>query len=608
MVPIKHTIRKKLLVRGRVILLLILLMIISSQIVVEILKETSNEFHVEYHELKALQELKLSFYQLLFQSNKYTLIENKDDQTFFEILVFEIHEKLSDCIKIITKSHDTDILHNLDPRLEKIEALSNMLFGLKHQGKNNDQELILKKIVDEINESLNQIDIILIETKLETDEYEKRSKTVFYHSTLTILLLGISVILIVIIGGMKFINNLTKPIHDFVNTTKRIISGDRGVKVKIDTGDEFSILANSFNLMLESLENTTVSKSYLDNILKNMFDSLIVTDNMLRIRSVNTSASRLLGRSKSWFAGKYIGVLFGDNNNEEKLLNEKEIKSHQKLIKNKNYFAHSSGKQIPALISCTVLKTNSGESDGLIIVGHDLTKKIEIEQKLEQSRKQRQIDINEAQEEERMRIATDLHDGLGQLLTSVSYTTQEFQNLDALNIVKKEKLIIKMQEQIDQAISESKNLAHNLIPIVLKDFGLIVAIKNLIDRANDMYDIHIVFNAFDYNERIDTKLEKALYRICQESLNNIVKHSKAKNVHFQIFKQDMLIVLVIDDDGVGFNSKSLEEESVKGIGLISMRERVNAFGGTFNIDSQPGKGTEIIIEIPINKNNKDGVS
>ena len=609
MVPFKNTIRKKLLIRGRIVVLLILLMTISSQIVVEILKDTADEFHVEYHEINAIQELKLSLYQLFFQSNKNTLIENSDDQAFFEILVFQVNEKLSDCIEEITISHNIDILHDLKLRLIKIDTLSKKLFKLNQKGDVSRQEEILNKMNDEIKESLNQVDIILIETNTEIEEYVEKSKTVFHHSTLTILILGISVLLIIIIGGMRFINNLTKPIHDFVATTKRIISGDRGIKVKIDTGDEFSILANSFNLMLESLENSTVTKTYFDNILKNMFDSLIVTDNMLTIRSVNQSASNLLGHSKSWFIGKYIGVIFGENNKSEKrLISEKEVRSQRKIIKNMNYFIHASGKQIPALISCAILKTDNGESNGLIIVGHDLTKKVEIEKKLEQNRRQSQIDINEAQEEERMRIATDLHDGLGQLLTSISYTTQEIQNLETLSIEEREKLINKMQEQIDQAISESKDLAHNLIPIVLKDFGLIVAIKNLINRANEMHDIIINFNAFDYNERIDGKLEKAIYRICQESINNIIKHSKAKNANFQIFMQEELLVLVVDDDGVGFNLKSLEKKGMVGIGLVSMRERVNAFEGTFNIDSKLGKGTEIIIEIPIKKNKKDGNS
>lgn len=599
----KNTLRNKLLIRGRMVLLLIVLMIIASQIVIGVLKNTSDEFLVEYNEMNAMQELKLSLYQLLLQTNKYSLTENPDNQDLFKILVYQTHEKLYDCKLIISDSHDTDILNSFSARLNNIERLSEMLFDMKNEEVNDGRKQLLQNINEEINEGLNQIDIILIETKHETTNYVETSKTVFKHSTLTIFLLGLVIIMIIIIVGLKFINNLTKPIQHFVATTKRIISGDRRTKVKIDTGDEFSILANSFNLMIDSLENTTVSRSYLDNILKNMFDSLIVTDNKLRIRSVNQSASNLLGRSKAWFNDKPIGVIFGEKtiNEEAQLLSQQDIKARQKLIKNMNYFTHSSGKRIPALISCAVLKTDSGESDGLIIVGHDLTIKKEIEKKLEKSRSERQIAINEAQEEERMRIATDLHDGLGQMLTAVSYTTQEIQTLDSSNINDREILLNKMQEQINRAIKESKNLAHNLIPIILKDFGLKVAINDLIERSNEMYDIRFNFNAYDYNERIDVKLEKALYRICQESLNNIVKHSKAKQANYQIFKQDELIVLVIDDDGIGFDIKPIEEKSTKGIGLVSMQERVNAFGGTLNIDSKLGTGTEIIIEIPCRK-------
>jgi len=578
-------------------------MIIASQIVVSVLKTTSDEFLVEYNEMNAMQELKLSLYQLLLQTNKLSLTENPDKQELFNILIYQTQEKLYDCKLTISDSHDTDILNSFNERLNKITDLSEKLFEMKPEEINTGQKQILQEINEEINEGLNQIDIILIETKQETTAYVETSRTVFKHSTLTILLLGIVIILVIIVVGLKFINNLTKPIQHFVATTKRIISGDRQTKVKIETGDEFSLLANSFNLMLDSLENTTVSKSYLDNILKNMFDSLIVTDNKLRIRSVNQSASNLLGHPKAWFNNKPLGVIFGEKNitDTEQLLSKQEIKTRQKFINNMNYFTHSSGKKIPALISCSVLKTDSGESDGLIIVGHDLTIKREIEKKLEKSRSERQIAINEAQEEERMRIAIDLHDGLGQMLTAVSYTTQEIQTLDSSNVNDKELLLNKMQEQINRAIKESKNLAHNLIPIILKDFGLKVAINDLIERANEMYDISFSFNAYDYNQRIDVKLEKALYRICQESLNNIVKHSKAKEANYQIFRQDKLIVLVIDDDGVGFDIKPIEEKSNKGIGLVSMQERVNAFGGTLNIDSKLGTGTEIIIEIPCRK-------
>jgi signal transduction histidine kinase len=157
----------------------------------------------------------------------------------------------------------------------------------------------------------------------------------------------------------------------------------------------------------------------------------------------------------------------------------------------------------------------------------------------------------------------------------------------------------KIRDQIDKAIRESKNLAHNLIPIVLKDFGLIPAIENMINRANELYSTRFHFDAFDFNERIDPKREKAIYRICQESLNNIVKHAHAKNAYYQIYWQDCSVVLVIEDDGIGFDVPD-EEQSIrsKGIGLISMKERVLAFDGNITINSARDKGTEIIVEIP----------
>ena len=131
---------------------------------------------------------------------------------------------------------------------------------------------------------------------------------------------------------------------------------------------------------------------------------------------------------------------------------------------------------------------------------------------------------------------------------------------------------------------------------------MIVAIENLIRKANELYDTKFQFNAFDFNERIDPKLEKALYRICQESVNNIIKHARAKNAMFQILRQNQTIVLVIEDDGGGFDPEFKGKDTNNaGIGLISMKERVVAFDGTLTINSSPDFGTEIIIEIPCRK-------
>lgn len=592
------SIRKKLIKRGGFVLLLTIILLVTSLIVINILSRTSNEFQHEYIEMNSLQELKLSLFQLLLLTDKTTISHSENDREFFMIMVNEARKKLKNCRQIMRQTNNNKkILGRISRILNETEKNEEILFQTEINMPEYRQTH--KQTVNEIESGLSQLDELLIETHLEVSGISKINQTVFKHSTLTLLGMGILIVLTFLIGGLRFINRLTKPIHSFVTAANKISKGERNIKVSIQTTDEFSTLANAFNNMSDNLKRTTVSKSYLDNILKNMFNSLIITDASFVIRDVNKATVKLLGYQKTQLVGQPVQKIFGDNlkiaetNDRTEALN-----AWEKVLNKTSYFINRSGQTIASLISCTILKNNQGESEGLIIVGHDLRSKLKIEKKLEWIRKQRQIDINEAQEEERMRIATDIHDGLGQLLTAISYTAQEFYQLETANPSLRQKLIRKIDEQISGAIKESKNLSLNLIPIVLKDFGMVAAINNLVERANEMYDTHFTFNAYDFNERIDVKLEKVLYRICQESMNNIVKHAKARNANYQIFKQTEIIVLVIDDDGIGFDINLLEKNGHKGIGLISMKERVLAFDGTFSIDSQPGLGTEIIIEIP----------
>lgn len=338
-----------------------------------------------------------------------------------------------------------------------------------------------------------------------------------------------------------------------------------------------------------------------------MFDPLLVTDERGLIRSINAPSLKLLGYSDSDLRNQDIMVLFDKKNTENFEDSETEVKltNYQLFISNQDYIISKTGELIPALVSCTFLKSPKNELAGLIVVGHDLTERRAYEEKLELSRKEHLIAINEVQEEERIRIATDLHDGLGQMLSAISFSIQDIDKINSNN----DDSIVKIQNQIDAAIREAKNIAYNLIPIVLKDFGLVVAIDNMINKANELYETKFRFNSYDFVDRIDPKLEKALYRICQESLTNIVKHAKAKNANFQLFRNQGFIILVIDDDGIGFDTKIDESGMIdSGIGLISIKERVTSFGGTFSIDSQPEKGTELIIEIPCQKNNAYGKS
>lgn len=598
-----RTIRGKLTISGIFVLLFILLMIISSQVVVGLFKSTSRNLVVEYNELDAIEELKMSLGNLLVISSSYVVYGKPEDKDYYATQMYQANEKLRITKNILTDSHDHRALAKIGNSLTYADSIAGILFSLQKPIDQKHTNELLSLISKKINHSINDLDLLLIETKNEIDDYVKINNTVIKHSTITMLSLGLVVILIIVIGGSLFIGNITNPIKELVKATRRISKGDRRVKVKSTSNDELNELAQSFNEMIDALRETTVSKNYLDSVLKNMFDALFVTDADLKIRSINRATLNLLQYDEYEIVGQDLDVIFRPeifkgNNGKKK---ETDLEEIVKRINSETVLISKSGTMIPVLISSAVLKRSKKPADGMVIVGHDLTEKIATEQKIERIRKENTIALNEAQEEERMRIATDLHDGLGQMLTAISYAVQNLTATENNSGRSIHDPVGKIQNQIDATIQEAKNLAHNLIPIVLKDFGLVIAIENMINRANELYETSFSFNAYDFNERINQKVEKVLYRICQESLNNIVKHAHAKNASFQLFKQDDLVVLVVEDDGVGFNVDEIEmkrKENKSGIGLISINERVLSFNGEFTINANDGKGTELLVEIP----------
>lgn len=588
----KNSISKKLLVSGLIILISILLIIGVNQVVVGLFKSTSSRLVIEYNELDAIQDYKNSLGRVLISIDNFIIDKNSDDRESFESFIMKVREDLHICKNIITDRHEISILDESDVLIDSVELLSEEIFLLIDQEKYEDINILIKRINKEVLYEIGNADHLLNETKLEILEYESTINTLIKHSTITISSFGALIVLIIITIGFLLFKKITRPINELVWATDLISRGDRSAKVNVETKDEFGSLAESFNNMIETLNKTTVSRNYLNNILDNMFDALIVSDKSLKIRSINKAALRLLEYTEPELSGKFLPYIIPELTISDENIDFDEIVKKSNKVK---HIKSNSGKIIPVLLSSAILKDGQKKIDGLIILFHDLTEKIAIESELEHTRKQGIINIFEAQEEERIRIATDLHDGLGQILTAISYSVQELSN----NSEYSEKALDNIHHQIDLAIKESKDLAHNLIPIVMKDFGVLAAIENLLIRANDMYDIDFKFYAYDFKERINPKLEKSFYRICQESLNNIVKHSKATKAVFQIYRQYDSIILVIEDDGVGFDPDSIKLNKMnKGIGLTSMRERVLTYDGSFIINSEPGKGTELIVEVP----------
>lgn len=210
----------------------------------------------------------------------------------------------------------------------------------------------------------------------------------------------------------------------------------------------------------------------------------------------------------------------------------------------------------------------------------------------------------QAQEDERRRIAREIHDGLGQMLTAIKFNLEILEDMITAGKDERER-IDDMKNLLDSVMKEAREISYNLMPSVLEDFGLAPALQLLSEQFANRTNVKVQFQAHGVNDRFDTNLEIGLYRIAQESLNNISKHAEATEVNLQIIHHSKGIRLVIEDNGKGITTQpSLIRATGKGgMGLPGMRDRASSIGGALTIDSTPNHGTLITVEVPILKSN-----
>ena len=204
-------------------------------------------------------------------------------------------------------------------------------------------------------------------------------------------------------------------------------------------------------------------------------------------------------------------------------------------------------------------------------------------------------------EKDRYDVAMELHDHIGQTLASLKINLEtidyRFKHIDT-----ELRAIIKAaEEKTVQAIRDIKNISHGLMPSILDSFGLLPSLRELFADVQGHGDIKINFFNKNVPKQFDKAKELAIYRIVQEALTNIVKHAKAKNVFVNLLKKGNAIFVSVEDDGIGFDQEeTMKIEKGKGsLGLIIMRERAIQLDGELTIESQVGKGTNLLLEVPI---------
>jgi PAS domain S-box-containing protein len=209
-----------------------------------------------------------------------------------------------------------------------------------------------------------------------------------------------------------------------------------------------------------------------------------------------------------------------------------------------------------------------------------------------------------SQEEERKRIARELHDEAGQALTGINFALETIEKGVSSDNGHIKTLIHDIKKQINRTHQEMRQISYRLHPALLSDLGLEPALESYLSSISKHSMLEVDFRMVGFEGRVDPEIEIVLYRLSQEALTNTLKHSRAKHFKLSIIKGYPQIIFLAEDDGIGFALSEFDQPKHT-LGLLSMRERAAMLGGNFSVRTSPGKGTKIRIEIPITDSSND---
>jgi len=244
----------------------------------------------------------------------------------------------------------------------------------------------------------------------------------------------------------------------------------------------------------------------------------------------------------------------------------------------------------------TIPQTNKDEIGDLIHAFNNMTMMLkEQAERLAYEQVIRSTAVLNGQESEKQRLSRELHDGLAQYILAIKMKLEQALVVEA---PQKTQLIKDAIQLFSETIKEIKNISNNLMPAVLKEYGLIKAIENLAQNINAESKLNFVFDYAIESNSFGEKTDVYLYRIIQESLNNTLKYADANSFKVRIVEKEDELQMVIEDDGKGFDLNDTSTV-VKGNGLVNIKERVSLLSGNITIDSKKEKGVKIKIGIPL---------
>jgi PAS domain S-box-containing protein len=352
--------------------------------------------------------------------------------------------------------------------------------------------------------------------------------------------------------------------------------------------------------------------------------AIFMLDPKGRVASWNEGAYRIKGYSQEEILGRHFSVFYTEEDvkrghPEEEL----HIAAVEGTYEEEGLRVRKDRSRFWASILITALRDEGGTLRGFSKVTRDITERKQTEEKIrrlnetleeqvtertaqliDQERRLKELvgKLVEAQEEERHRIAYEVHDGLTQIAVSTHQHLQAFATDHPAGSVVGPGELDQALELAQRTVKEARRLIEGLRPAALDDFGLATSLKMQIEELKKIESLQISYEDGLGGERLPDQLETALYRVAQEALTNVRKHAQTTKARIKLKRSAGKVYLEVSDGGRGFDPSAASEDSVEPgekVGLSSMRERLSLLGGELEIRSQPGAGTRLVAEIPL---------
>lgn len=354
----------------------------------------------------------------------------------------------------------------------------------------------------------------------------------------------------------------------------------------------------------QATEALKQSEKQFRKLIRDLQVGVMLMDAEGNIMLANQAAYKVFEVTEDYLLGEKIWELFSNVCHEDERQFQTDERpafiamSKKELVKDvvMGMWNKERKERIWIIINAEPILDENGDLQNIVCSFTDITERKKFEKKklAEKIRYQRQISqaTIDGQEKERLEIGKELHDNLGQQLTTVKLfldlakSSESDQAMEMINLASK---------GVNDLINEVRAMSRSLVPPTLRDLGFVDAINDLLDSLRPAKKINIEFSYPEMEDDVlNDQLKLALYRIIQEQVNNILKHASADKVIITLDVKGEAITLSIKDDGVGFDTMSVK----KGIGIMNIRNRVELLGGSVQINSAPGEGCEVLLMLP----------